>query len=112
MKQYAIIKIGAHQFKVSQDDELEIDKIEGEEGQKLVFEEVLLLVTDEEIKIGQPVIKGAKIQATLLEQKKGKKIRVATYKAKSRYRRVKGFRPHLSKIKIEKISLSKAKIKS
>lgn len=109
MKSYAIIKIGAHQFKVHQGDELEIDKLEGEEGQKFVFEEVLLLVTDEEIKIGQPVIKDAKVEAKLLEQKKGKKIRVATYKAKSRYRRVKGFRPYLSKIKIEKISLSKSK---
>ncbi len=104
MKKYAVVKIGGNQYKVAEGDELEVDKIEGEKNKAFNLDEVLLLVEGEKIKLGQPLVVGAKVKATLLEQLKGKKIRVATYKAKSRYRRVKGFRPLLSKIKIEKIS--------
>jgi len=105
MKKYAIVKIGGSQYKVTEGDELEVDKIEGEKGKAVNLDEVLLLV-DEEIKIGEPLVKGAQIKAKIIEQFKGDKIRVATYKAKSRYRRVKGFRPLLTKIKIEKITVA------
>jgi len=105
MKNYAIVKIGGSQYKVTEGDELEVDKIEGEKGKTVNLDEVLLLV-DEEIKIGEPLVKGAQIKAKIIEQFKGDKIRVATYKAKSRYRRVKGFRPLLTKIKIEKITVA------
>ena len=105
MKNYAIVKIGGSQYKVTEGDELEVDKIEGEKGKAVNLDEVLLLV-DEEIKIGEPLVKGAQIKAKIIEQFKGDKIRVATYKAKSRYRRVKGFRPLLTKIKIEKITVA------
>ena len=105
MKKYAIVKIGGSQYKVTEGDELEVDKIEGEKGKAVNLDEVLLLV-DEEIKIGEPLVKGTQIKAKIIEQFKGDKIRVATYKAKSRYRRVKGFRPLLTKIKIEKITVA------
>jgi len=105
MKNYAIVKIGGSQYKVAEGDELQVDKIEGEKGKTVSFDEVLLL-SDEEIKIGEPLVKGAQIKAKIIEQFKGDKIRVATYKAKSRYRRVKGFRPLLTKIKIEKITIA------
>ena len=105
MKNYAIVKIGGSQYKVTEGDELEVDKIEGGKGKAVSFDEVLLLA-DEEIKIGEPLVKGAQIKAKIIEQFKGDKIRVATYKAKSRHRRVKGFRPLLTKIKIEKITIA------
>lgn len=105
---YVVIKTSGRQYKVAEGDELEIDKIEGEKGKSITFEEVLLLVDEGKVKIGQPLVKGAKVKAKILDQVKGKKIRVATYKAKSRYRRVKGFRPLLTKIKIEKIATAKA----
>lgn len=103
MKKYAIIKITGSQCKVSEGDEIEVDKIEGEKGSPLSFEEVLLLVDDKKIRVGQPLVKGIKVKAKIIDQTKGKKIRVATYKSKSRYRRVKGSRRPLTKIKIEKI---------
>lgn len=77
-----------------------MDKIDGEKGQAVVFNEVLLLVDGKKVKIGQPLVKGAKVEAQIVDQVKGKKIRVATFKAKSRYRRVKGFRPLLTRVKI------------
>ena len=104
MSKFAVIKIGKSQYKVVEGDELDVDKIEGKKGKALIFDEVLLLVDDKKVKIGKPLVKGAKAKAKIVDQFKGKKIRVATYKAKSRYRRVKGFRALLTKIKIEKIT--------
>ncbi len=103
MKKYAIVKIGGTQYKVAEGDEIEVDKIDSEKGKTLSFDQVLLLAEDNKVKIGQPLIKGAQIKAKMLDQIKGEKVRVATYKAKSRSRKVKGFRASLTKIKIEKI---------
>lgn len=103
---YAVVQIGKSQYKVADGNELEVDKIEGKKGKKLTFDKVLLVVNGKKIKIGNPLIKGAKVAAEVLDQFKDKKIRVATYKAKSRYRKVKGHRTHLTKIKIKKVTTS------
>jgi large subunit ribosomal protein L21 len=97
---YAIIKTGGKQYRVSEGDEVEIEKIDTPEGKAVIFAEVLLLVDDKKIKIGQPQVKGARVKAKVLSHFKGQKIRVATYKAKSRYRRVKGHRQQLTRVKI------------
>jgi large subunit ribosomal protein L21 len=104
---YAVVEITGHQHIVSEGEELEVDKIEGKKGKKLTFDKVLLLVDNKKVTLGQPIVKKAKTTATILEQFKGKKIRVATFKAKSRYRRVIGHRSQLTRIKIEKITTSK-----
>jgi large subunit ribosomal protein L21 len=104
MSKLAVIKISGSQSKVSEGDEIEVAKIEGKEGDLLTFKEVLLLATEKEVKVGQPLVADAQVKAKILVQKKGSKIRVAVFKAKSRYRRVKGFRPRLTRIKIEKIT--------
>ena len=101
--QYAVVKIGASQYLVSPGEEIEIDKISQKEGETVKFDEVLLTKEEKKIKFGQPLIKGATVEATVVKHIKGPKVRVATYRAKSRYRRVKGFRPQLTKIKITKI---------
>ncbi|MBI4097659.1 MAG: 50S ribosomal protein L21 [Candidatus Levybacteria bacterium] len=100
--QYAVIRAGGKQYKVNVGDVLELDKLASEKN-KIVFDEILLVVTDGKVTLGKPSVSGAKVEATLLEQKKGDKIRVARFKAKARHRRVVGFRPHLSVIKIDKI---------
>lgn len=104
MKKYAVVKIAGFQYKVAEGDELEVNKIDVEKGKDITFEEVLLIAEDGKVKIGQPLVTGGKIKAKVFEQFKGKKLRVATYKAKARQRRVMGFRPLLTKIKIEKIT--------
>lgn len=103
MGKFVVADINGSQQKVSEDEEIVVDKIDGKKGQKLTFDQVLLLVDRDKIKIGQPHVKGASVEAKILSQFKGKKIRVATYKAKSRYRRVLGFRPQLTRLKIEKV---------
>jgi len=104
MAKFAVVKIGGCQYKISEGEEIEVSKIEGEKGKALDLEEVLLVVDGEKVKIGQPQVKGAKVKAEIAEQKKGEKVRVAKYKAKTGYRRVQGFRPLLTKLKIKKIS--------
>lgn len=103
---YAVVEINKKQYKVAEGEELEVDKIDGDKGKKLTFDKVLLIVDEKKRQIGNPLVKGAKVTAEILDQFKGKKIRVATYKAKSRYRRVIGHRSLLTKIKINKITIS------
>lgn len=100
---YAIIKAGGSQHKVETGDELLLPKINSEPNKSILFSDVLLIVDGKKTLIGTPTIKGASVKAEVLEQLKGKKIRVATFKAKSRYRRVKGHRDHLTRVKITRI---------
>lgn len=104
---YAVIKIGGKQYKISEGETLEIDKIDKKPGEEIEFPQVLLLVDGNNIQIGQPNLSEVKVTAKVLEQIKGEKIRVARFKAKVRYRRVKGFRPLITRVKIEKIEPKK-----
>jgi len=101
---YAVIKTGGKQYKVNEGDELLIEKIEAKEGDSLTLDQVLLLVDEKKVKVGQPLVKEAKVKVKILAQTKGEKIRVAKFRAKSRYRKVKGHRQRLTKIKIVKIN--------
>ena len=106
---YAVVDFKGTQIKVTEGDQVKVPRLEQKEGTGFKIENVLLINHDGEVELGTPLIKNALVNATVLEHFKGKKIRVATYKAKSRYRRVKGFRPQLTKIAINSISLSPEK---
>ena len=99
---YAIIKTGGKQYKVTEGDIIEVDRLPQEEGQ-VVFDEVLLLVNDSGVTIGKPTVTGEKVEARVLGSLKGVKVRVSKFKSKVRYRRVSGFRASLTKVQIEKI---------
>lgn len=105
---YAVIKTGGKQYRVTEGDIIEVDRLDAKEG-LVTFDSVLLLVSDENVEIGKPLISDARVKAKLLEQKRGDKIRVAKFKSKVRYRRVSGFRAELSKVQIEKIEGAKIK---
>ncbi len=100
--QYAVIRSGGKQYKVSSGDVLKVDKILGDK-KTIVFDDVLLAVDGDQVKVGKPVLKDVNVTAKLLENVQGEKIRVMKFKAKSRYRRTTGFRAQLSVIQIEKI---------
>ena len=106
---YAIIKTGGKQYKVSEGDIIEIDRIAGKDG-KISFEEVLLLVNNGKVTVGKPFISGEKVEAKILEDLRGIKVRGAKFKSKVRYRRTTGFRAALTKVQIEKIGGTKAKV--
>lgn len=104
---YAVIKTGGKQYKVSEGDVIDVERLKAQVNEKVVFNEVLLLVSDDKIKIGKPFIVGEKVEGKLLENVKGVKIRVSKFKAKVRYRKTIGFRASISRVQIDKISGNK-----
>lgn len=104
MSKYAIIQLVGKQFKVSEGEKITVDRLEIEEGKSLDVTDVLLVNDGKTLKIGDPLVKGAKVSLKALENHKGDKIRVAKFKAKSRYRKVYGHRQHLSTLEVVKIS--------
>lgn len=99
---FAIIKTGGKQYKVSEGDIIKIEKIEAEAGDKIEFDQVLMVAGDD-VKVGSPVVEGAKVSAEVLDQKKDKKIVIFKFKAKKNYRKKKGHRQPYTLVKIEKI---------
>ena len=100
---YAIIKTGGKQYKVAEGDEVIVEKLEVAEGDSVTFEEVLTIVDGENVKIGQPLVKGAKVSGKVVKNGKGPKIRIFKFKHKTNYRRRQGHRQPFTKVKIEKI---------
>lgn len=103
---YAVIASGNKQYKVAEGDIIEVQRLPQKAENSYIFTDVLLFVDDKEKLIGTPLLSQITVSAAILENKKGKKIRVAKFKAKSRYRRVMGFRPALTRLKIETISVT------
>lgn len=103
MNNFAVVKASGKQYKVIPGLILDIDKIEGDSGSSITFSEVLLFGDKNATTIGTPNIKGAEVTATIIEQIKGDKLRIGKFKAKSKYRRVTGFRSQLTKIEISRI---------
>lgn len=105
--EYAIIKIGGKQYKVSKDSIIEVERLSFKTGENFSIEDVYLHVADGVSKLGKPRVMGVKVSATVLEHIKGEKLRISKFKAKSKYRRVTGHRQYLTKIKINEISVGK-----
>lgn len=101
---YAVVKINKKQYLVCEGETISVNKLSLEKGKKFISEEVLLLVDGEKVTLGQPLVKGVKMEAEVLGEEKGEKIRVAKFKAKTGYRRVTGFRSQLTLLKINKIA--------
>ncbi|MCI1821241.1 MAG: 50S ribosomal protein L21 [Megasphaera sp.] len=100
---YAIIKTGGKQYRVAEGDKIFIEKLAVPAESEVIFDEVLAVVNDGDVKIGSPVVQGAKVTAKVLEHGKEKKILVFKYRAKSNYRRRQGHRQPFTKVVIEKI---------
>ncbi len=101
---YAVIKTGGKQYRVSKDSVIEVERLGLNPGENFTVEDVLLYVKDGKSKIGKPRLTDMKIKATVLEHTKGEKLRISKFKAKSKYRRVTGYRQYLTKIKILALS--------
>ncbi|MBE7046968.1 MAG: 50S ribosomal protein L21 [Ruminococcaceae bacterium] len=100
---YAIIETGGKQYKVSEGDVLFIEKLDVNEGETVKFDKVLAVSGDNMV-IGTPVVEGASVSATVLENGKAKKIIVFKYKPKKGSKTKQGHRQPYTKVKIEKIN--------
>lgn len=102
----AVVEIKGHQYQIEVGSQLLVDKLTGKPGDKLKFDQVLLIVDGDQVSVGQPTLKAA-AEAEIVEQVKTPKVKVFYYKAKSRSRKGRGHRQQLTKIKINKIQLVK-----
>lgn len=100
---YAIIKTGGKQYRVEEGMIIKVEKLDAEDGTSVVFDEIMMVSTDNDLKVGKPVVEGAKVTGKVLGQGKEKKILVFKYKAKKRYRVKTGHRQPYTKVLVEKI---------
>lgn len=98
--EFAIIRTGGKQYKVSKNSVIEVERFKYKPGEKFSIEDVILYASDGVLKIGKPKVTGVAVKAEVLEHLKGGKIRISKFKAKARYRRITGYRQYLTKIKI------------
>lgn len=101
---YALIDYKGKQFKVSEGDEIVVDRIDEEVGSKVEIASVLLLKNDDTVKVGTPYVEGAKVSATISENFRDKKVLVYKYKSKKDYHKMYGHRQHYTRIKIDSIT--------
>lgn len=100
---YAIIATGGKQYKVAEGDVIRVEKLGVEAGAEVVFDQVLV-VSGDEVKVGDPTVAGATVTATAVGDGKDKKVIVYKYKRKTGYHKKNGHRQAYTKVKIEKIN--------
>jgi large subunit ribosomal protein L21 len=97
---FAVIKTGGKQYLVSADQKIKIEKIEGKEGDKVTFSEVLLLADNGNIQIGKPFITGTKVSGEIIKQARDRKKIIFKYHSKARVRKTRGHRQYFTEVKI------------
>jgi large subunit ribosomal protein L21 len=101
---FAVIETGGKQYKVSAGEKIKVEKLSAEAGDSFVFDKVLLISDKGKTQFGAPHIKGAKVEAKVLEQARNKKQIVFRYHPKTRYRKKKGHRQYFTKLEVTKIT--------
>ena len=110
---YAIIKTGGKQYRVSNGDIIDVEKLKVDPGSEIELDQVMAVSVDGELSVGTPVVEGAKVVAMVQSQDRAKTIRVFKYKSKTRYRRTRGHRQPYTRLQImDIISEAGAKVGS
>ena len=103
---YAVIRTGGKQYRVTPGQRLVVERLDGERGDQVAFNEVLLVRgEDGAVSVGAPTLDDASVTAEIADQKRARKIPVFKYKAKTRYRRLRGHRQHETHLRIAEIAL-------
>lgn len=105
---YAIMETGGKQYRVREGDVLRIEKLEGEPGQELVFDKILLVGNGEGVRVGTPFLDDVRIRAEILAQRRGRKILVFKFKRRKDYRKKQGHRQDYTGIRIKAIEQGQA----
>ena len=101
---YAVVETGGKQYKVSEGETIEVEKLPYEVGEAIRLDRVLLVTDDGgEVRIGQPTVEGAVVSATVMGHKRGRKIIVFKYRPKVRYRRKQGHRQTYTHLRVDEI---------
>jgi large subunit ribosomal protein L21 len=101
---YAVVTSGGKQYRVEAGSELVVERLSGDAGSTVTFDRVLLVGDGESVTVGTPTVSGASVSATVLGEVLGPKLIVFKFKQKATYRRKRGHRQHLTRIRIDEIS--------
>lgn len=101
---YAIIRTGGRQFRVQPGDRVAVERLDGEAGDEVIIDDVLLVEQDGAVTVGEPIIEGASVTARIDAQTRGPKLLAMKYKNKTRSRTVRGHRQHLTRLEITGIT--------
>jgi large subunit ribosomal protein L21 len=100
---YAVIRTGGKQYRVEPGDTVDVEKLPGQAGQDVQFDEVLLLADDASVAVGRPLVDGAVVKGQIVEQGRGEKLIVYKFKRRKNYRRKTGHRQALTTVKIQEV---------
>ena len=106
---YAIIESCGKQYKVAEGDIVFFEKLDAEEGKKVTFDNVILVSEEGKVQVGNPYVKGVKVEGKVISHGKGKKIIVFKMKPKKNYRRKQGHRQPYTKVEITSINVGSKK---
>jgi large subunit ribosomal protein L21 len=101
---YAVIKTGGKQYRVCAGDKLKIEKLDAEIGSEVSFDQVLMVGEGADIKVGAPMLEGASVKATVLNQARGEKIHIFKMRRRKHYRKSQGHRQSYTEVQIGGIS--------
>lgn len=103
---YAIIATGGKQFRVAAQDTINVERLDGKAGDKLTLDKVLLVADGDKVTLGKPTVAGAKVQATVVAQKRGTRVRAEKFKRRTGQYHRRGHRQAITTLKIESIALA------
>lgn len=101
---YAVVKTGGKQYKVTQDEYLKVEKLEGNEGDTIELDQVLMIADGDKLKIGSPVIDGGKVTATILSHGRHKKVEIMKFRRRKHHQKCTGHRQYYTEIKVTGIN--------
>jgi large subunit ribosomal protein L21 len=102
---YAVVRTGGKQYRVAAGDSVEVEKLDGNIGDTINLEDVLLVADGDNVQIGQPTLNGASVTAKITGQHRGNKVQVFRYRPKERIRVRRGHRQYLTRLEIQSVNL-------
>lgn len=100
---FAIVETGGKQYRVAEGEVIEVEKLAVPEGETVTLDHVLMVADGEQMRVGKPLVEGARVEARVVDQDRGRKLIVFKYKPKTRYRVKTGHRQSLTRLQIERI---------
>ena len=101
---YAVVKTGGKQYRVTQDEYLRVEKLEGNEGDTIELDQVLMIADGDKLKIGSPMLDGGKITATILSHGRGKKVEIMKFRRRKHHQKRTGHRQSYTEILVTAIN--------
>ncbi len=101
---YAVVKTGGKQYKVAQDQYLKVERLEGNEGDTIELDQVLMIADGDKLKIGSPILDGGKITATILSHGRHKKVEIMKFRRRKHHQKCTGHRQYYTEIKVTAIN--------